>query len=144
MRRLLEGGVIATQLPEYRIWGTMIQRCENPKSPVYDRYGGRGISVCAEWRKSFVAFYRDMGPRPTALHTLDRKDNDGHYEPDNCRWATKTEQARNTHRAKPLTAFGETKGVADWADDPRCEVSKSILKHRIDAGWEIESALRSR
>lgn len=78
----------------YVSWFSMVQRCEDPRNKFYADYGGRGIAVCARWRRSFAAFLRDMGARP-ADKTLDRKDNDGDYRPGNCRWATRHEQRVN-------------------------------------------------
>jgi hypothetical protein len=79
---------------EHNIWLTMRDRCRNPKNHKFSAYGGRGIAVCDRWN-SFEAFLADMGPRPTSRHSIDRIDNDGNYEPDNCRWATSKEQRAN-------------------------------------------------
>jgi hypothetical protein len=80
---------------EYKIWHKMKERCFNPLSTSYERYGARGISVCERWRHSFENFLVDMGPRPTPKHSIDRIENDKGYEPGNCRWATAKEQANN-------------------------------------------------
>ena len=80
---------------EYWVWSDMIRRCENKNRSDYHRYGGRGISVCEKWRNSVTEFVADMEPRPSPKHSIDRIDNDGNYEPGNCRWATPKEQRAN-------------------------------------------------
>lgn len=88
-----------TKTPIYKVWRGMINRCHNPNQPHYERYGGRGIYVCDEWRNSFAQFYADMGDRPQGptgvRYTIDRKDNDGPYAAWNCRWATYREKTIN-------------------------------------------------
>lgn len=85
--------------PEYNSWDAMIQRCRNPLGKNYHHYGGRGITVCERWLSSFENFYADMGPKPTPKHSIDRINNDGNYEPGNCRWATQSEQNFNKRRS---------------------------------------------
>lgn len=100
--------------PIYNIWKQMRARCENPKNKRWEHYGHRGIEVCKRW-KSFADFYADMGPRPSSNHQLDRKDNNGDYEPGNCRWATRDEQAANTSRSVLVRVPGGWMTVAEAA-----------------------------
>lgn len=84
--------------PQYQVWKDIKRRCLNPKFKQWKDYGGRGISVCPEWRDSFEAFLSHIGPRPSAAHSIDRINNDGNYEPGNVRWATSAMQAANKRR----------------------------------------------
>jgi hypothetical protein len=122
-----------------QIWRGMIQRCENPQAQAWRHYGGRGISVCKRWRESFEAFKADMGPRPSPAHTVDRANNDSHYEPGNCRWATPVEQARNTRTTVRVKFRGTVKALGDWTD--ATGVGKHTAYCRLRAGWPAAKAL---
>lgn len=90
--------------PEYRTWIRIKTRCENKNTPYYYNYGGRGISVCERWSNSFENFYSDMGERPTPQHSIERKDNNGNYEPSNCVWETRCKQQQNIRKQKNNTS----------------------------------------
>lgn len=118
----------------------MIQRCHTPTNTGYYKYGARGIQVCERWRNSFAAFFADMGEPPTNEHSLDRLDNNGNYEPGNCKWSTRREQCANRRNSWLITYNGETLPAAEWAR--RCGVGPMTIQYRIKkAGWPLDRAL---
>lgn len=125
--------------PTYMVWHSMKRRCTMPSSQGYARYGGRGIKVCERWMK-FENFLADMGEKPKGL-SIDRIDNDGNYEPGNCRWATHSQQRNNQGpgRAIHLTFRGETHSISEWAK--RTGLKHPTIRERIHAGWSVEDAL---
>lgn len=128
-----------TGTPEHRVWIAMMQRCYNPNHPKYPSYGGRGIKVCDHWRESFTNFLEDMGKRPGDNYSLDRVDNDGSYNRNNCRWATAKEQ-QNNQRANRLLEFnGRVQNVTQWSVE--LGIPYSRLEARIRRGWSVERAL---
>ncbi len=128
----------------YIAWLSMKDRCYNPNDTRYEDWGGRGITVCDRWLHSFENFLADMGEPPTPKHSLDRKETNGNYEPDNCRWATNHEQANNSRRCQYFTYEGETKTLSEWATflgfKYRCLYSR-ILRDGIP--FEIAISYRS-
>jgi hypothetical protein len=129
----------ASASPEYRAWLKMIERCEQKDNINYHNYGGRGIKICRRWREDFTSFLADMGPKPVGDYSIERRDNDGDYEPGNCRWATRKEQTRNMRTNRLLTLDGETKPLTDWA--PTLGLSPSGLARRLARGWDLRRAL---
>jgi hypothetical protein len=116
--------------PLYRVWRGMIDRCRNPNAPNYCYYGEKGITVCDRW-KSFDEFAKDMGERPDGT-TLDRIDSNGNYCPENCRWATATEQSRNRSWARNLTIYGLTMSVSAWSEISG--IPSTTIIGRLDKG----------
>lgn len=125
-----------TKSPTYRIWEGMIRRCLNPKNKEFRNYGGRGIKVCSRWM-SFENFFADMGERPSGM-SIDRKDNSGGYSPQNCRWATRHAQMRNTRRNVWVVFSGIRLVRKDWAK--RLGMAPSTLVKRLQK-WPLAKAL---
>ena len=124
---------------EYSIWSGMRARCYNEKNPTYQRYGARGVRVCPEWRENFLNFLRDMGRRPSPDHSLDRINNNGNYEPGNCKWSTRQEQCRNRRSSRLITLGSVTKTQAEWSDETG--ISQGTIYSRLKNGWSPERAL---
>lgn len=124
---------------EYSVWAGIVKRCCNQRAPNYRIYGGRGITICDRWRNSFVAFLEDMGRSPSRKHSIDRIDNNGHYEPGNCRWATRREQGLNKRANRLLAWRGETKPMAEWAR--LMGLTTQLVWMRLSMGWSVAEAL---
>jgi hypothetical protein len=125
---------------EYRAWSCMLTRCYNEKCKDYPDYGGRGIRVCDQWKKSFEQFFVDIGSKPSPKHSLDRFPNmNGNYEPGNCRWATSVEQMHNTRRNHWIEYNGERLIATDLAK--KFGMGSNVLLNRLKLGWTIERAL---
>jgi hypothetical protein len=134
-----EGTHLMTGTAEYKTWSGMIQRCHNLNHKNYDCYGGRGITVCDRWLDSFENFLADMGPRPTGM-TLDRSDNDKGYSPDNCRWATKEQQANNTRANVFIEWNGKRQTRSQW--ERELNMKPTTLRGRLARGWSMEKAMK--
>lgn len=125
--------------PEYRVWQTMKDRCINPDAVGYENYGGRGIRVCAEWLAGFEPFIAAMGWRPGPSFSIERIDNNGNYEPGNCRWASRREQNNNSRNCRFISWRGETHTVVGWAE--KLGLSVRALRDRLSRGWSHDEAL---
>lgn len=124
--------------PTWSSWINMKRRCLYQSYSGYPNYGGRGIKICDRWL-SFKNFYADMGERPEGT-SLDRIDVNGDYCPENCRWATSVQQARNTTRVKVITYAGKTLCLSAWAEE--LGISRKTLLHRLNYGWSVEKAFK--
>lgn len=124
----------------YRIWCGMKTRCTNPNNPNYQRYGKRGITICERWMHSFANFLEDMGHCPSNKHSIERKDNDGNYEPDNCYWEPdRCVQSNNTRRNHRITYQNRTQTLSQWAREKG--LTPTFLGGRIRKGWSFEDAI---
>jgi hypothetical protein len=122
--------------PEYRVWRKMKERCTASTCKDYPRWGGRGITICPQWLHSFPTFLADMGLRPGPEYTLERLDNNNSYDPQNCMWATRKTQARNTRNNVFLTWNNETHCIAEWAEI--LHIPERRIAERYRAGWSEE------
>ena len=125
--------------PEYNTWVAMASRCNDSRNISYHNYGGRGISVCAEWKSDFMVFLADMGKRPSPKHQIDRKDVNGNYCAENCRWVTATVNGNNRRNNVRYTFEGESLTVSEWAR--QTGILRTTLWGRLNTGWELSRAL---
>jgi hypothetical protein len=127
-----------TGSPEYRSWCSMMGRCNNPRNPKFPRYGGRGIKVCERWR-AFDNFLKDVGKKPSSAHSIDRKDNDGNYEPKNCQWSLPKTQSRNRSDNHFLEFKGKRATLSEWEEITG--IQQTTIRYRVCVGWSTERAL---
>jgi hypothetical protein len=140
---------LISKMPEYPIWQGMRNRCFNPNVESYPLYGGRGITVCDRWcigdgeQTGFECFFADIGPRPSKVHSLDRVDPDGNYQPGNVRWASNLEQANNRRKTRTVTYLGREMALTDAV-----RAAGSVIHHeaawiRIRTGWTVERSVET-
>lgn len=136
-RYLIHGATLGKkQSPEYRIWAGMLTRCHNPHCHNFHTYGGRGIVVCDRWRRSFVNFLSDMGPKPSSQHSVDRIDTNGPYAPANCRWADRRTQANNSRHNRWITIRGQYLTIAQAAR--LVGIKYGTMLARVNRGYALE------
>lgn len=136
-------GAVRSRVRGYAAWASMIRRCHDATDDKFHLYGERGIHVCDAWRgdAGFATWKRDMGPRPSLKHSVDRIDNDKGYEPGNCRWATQSEQMNNTRVNRRLTVDGKTMTLAQWGRETG--LAPTVIHCRISRGWTIDDAVKA-
>lgn len=127
-----------TNTKAFSAWVNIRQRCENKSTPAYKKYGAKGIKVCERWH-SFESFLADMGEPPSLLHTIDRIDSSGDYEPKNCRWATQKEQQNNRSSNRVIRAFGKDQTLQQWSEE--LSIARKTITGRLRLGWPVEKAL---
>lgn len=124
--------------PEYVAWSGMKARCNNTKNPKHSEYGGRGIQVCDRWQSDFAQFLRDMGTKPGPEFSLERIEVNGNYEPENCRWATKTDQARNRRYLTRYLFSGQKLLVCEIEE--LTGIDQALIWGRLNHGWPVDLA----
>ncbi len=129
---------VACVSPAWRTWSAMIQRCYNPRNNEFANYGGRGIAVCERWRDAFTNFLSDMGEKPPGL-SIERIDNNGNYEPGNCRWATQKEQSRNMRKNVFFSYGGTSLIIQDWSE--KTGIKTGTISKRLSRGWTFDKAI---
>ena len=129
----------ATGTPEFMAWTAMKQRCENPKLKGFKDYGGRGIKVCERWQ-TFENFLADMGERPSPGHSVDRINNDGNYEPGNCRWATRVTQSNNRRSSLRIEFNGATHTAAEW--ERLLGLRTGWVSTKLKKGWPVDKVMQ--
>lgn len=132
------GHAIGGLTPTYQTWQAIKKRCNNPNNVVYRWYGGRGIRMCDRWN-TFAMFLQDMGERPSSRHTIDRIDNNGHYEPGNCRWATREDQANNKRNNRVLELNGNRQTLQQWSRT--LGIPQGTLHKRLASRGSLEASL---
>lgn len=141
-RRAIEASTThgGSKRSEFRVWANMQDRCLNPNNTGYHKYGGRGITICKAWQKSFATFLRDVGPRPGPEYSIDRRNNNGPYSPKNCYWATAQQQARNRRSSVFVTIHGVRMLLIEACEKYEVNYTKAHLR-LTRHGWSDERAL---
>lgn len=127
-----------SRTPPYRVWVDLRRRCNDARRPDFYRYGGRGIKVCERW-SVFANFLADMGEKPGPEYSIERIDNDGNYEPSNCKWSTAAEQSNNRRSNQLISFRGQTKTITEFATQHG--LKPGTLLGRIKSNWDVELAL---
>jgi len=127
--------------PTYKIWAGIKTRCLNKNDDHYPKYGGAGVKICDRWKSSFINFLKDMGERPEGM-SIDRINNEGDYEPSNCRWATPKEQARNRSSNRKLNYKGKIITVSELSEITGVE--KSVIIYRLNAGLTLDESIKNK
>ncbi len=138
-KKLLIHGERNPRTKEYIAWLGMKSRCYYPQGKYYKNYGGRGITVCGRWLDSYLDFLADVGRAPSPAHTLDRKDNNGNYEPSNVRWATRAQQSNNTRRNHLIRIGDKRLILQEWANESG--IDRRVISRRLKRGWSPDRAV---